>query len=66
MSKFLVALVAVAFAASESQACGGRAARREARTVTKTKTVARTGVLPPVRAVLVAPLRLAIPCATCR
>ena len=66
MKSFLLAVVVVAFAAAESQACLGQRRAARAKTVTKTKTVDRTSVLPVVRAVIAAPIRLAVPCPNCK
>lgn len=66
--KTFLAVVVVAFAAADSQACFGqrRAARQSSKKVEKTKTVERTRVLPVVREVVAAPLNLVIPCPNCK
>ena len=64
MKKFLLAAIVVALGAADSQACVARRASR-AKSVTKTKTVTKAAARP-VREVLVAPLRLALPCPNCR
>lgn len=69
MKKFLLVLATLAVTASFSDACVAGRRASKARTVTKTKTVARAGVSTPVRSVLVAPVRVVgafLPCPNCR
>lgn len=68
MKRFLLVVAALALAAPVSEACGARRSAR-AKTVTKTKSVARVGVLPTVREVLAAPVKAVgafLPCPLCR